>query len=225
MHLLSTHLWRVLLATLLLAVLAAGPARADLNGSVTIALLAPGGVIGDPTPLSFADVVGPGDGDKLLPGDGSQIGGYMLPLERIAFAGNSLRLTIAVGGVQGGDQVTGYLGDASGHARYEFSGLSIIGRQIVGLALSDKDGFLDSGFSGLLSPASPSGYVHLLDAHRLSVDLDSLVFRDRGLGESLNHLDLRIDLLTQPVPEPARVVLLLAVLLVLLGRRLGGAAR
>lgn len=204
------RLLRTLLALVVLTGLAAGPARADLGGNVTITLLAPGGLVVDSTPLSFSDLVGPGDGLKLAAGDGSNIGSFMLPQESIAFLGNSLRLRVAAGDVVGGALVTGYLGSGGSHARYEFGGLAIAGQKIVGLAFSDKDGYLDSGFSGLLSPASPSDYVRLIDAQRLSVDLDSLVFKDRGQGQSANYLELRIDLLTQPVPEPAGYALLIA---------------
>jgi len=204
--------WRITLGAALLAALSlAAPARADIGGPVTISLLAPGGLLGDSTPIALSDLVSGGDGVKLEAGDSSNIGSFMLPLERISFAGDSLRLRVNAGAVLAdGSLVTGYLGSGGAAARYEFSGLSIAGRRIVGLAFSDKDGFLDSGFSGLLSPADPGSYVHLLHAQQLSVDLSDLVFKDRGNGQSNSYLELRIDLLTQPVPEPASSALLLA---------------
>lgn len=198
-------------AALLAALSLAAPARADIGGPVTITLLAPGGLLGDSTPIELSDLVSGGDGPKLWPDTGTNIGSFMLPDESISFAGDSLRLRINAGAVlPDGSLVTGYLGSGGAAARYEFSGLSIAGRRIVGLAFSNKDGFLDSGFSGLLSPADPGSYVHLLNAQQLSVDLSGLVFKDRGSGQSNSYLELRIDLLTQPVPEPASSVLLLA---------------
>jgi len=198
-------------AAKLAAALLGAPAQAAFSGDVTVSLLAPGGIVGNSTPISGSDVVGGADGLKLSPGDGSFIGGWMLPLDQISFSGNSIRMTIATGAELGnGDWVSGYLGAGGARARYDFSNLNIAGQQIVGLVLSDKDGFLDTGLSGLVSPASPSSYVTLINPHRLTVDLDTLIFRDRGTGSGEGHLDLRIDLVTVAVPELPAAGLLLA---------------
>nr|WP_316643992.1 hypothetical protein [uncultured Roseateles sp.] len=198
-------------AALTLSSLLATPAQAAFSANVTISLLAPGGIVGDSTPISGSDVVSGADGLKLSTGDGSFIGGWMLSLEQISFSGNSIRMTIATGAeLANGDWVTGYLGAGGAHARYSFSNLNITGQQIVGLVLSDKDGFLDTGFSGVFSPSDPSSYVKLLGAHQLTVDLDTLIFKDRGTGSSNGHVDLRIDLVTAAVPELPSASLLLA---------------
>ncbi|MBT9456158.1 MAG: hypothetical protein IV092_02385 [Burkholderiaceae bacterium] len=198
-------------AALALTALLGTPAQAAFSADVTVSLLAPGGIVGDSTPLGGSDVVSGADGLKLSPGDGSFVGGWMLPLEQIGFSGNSIRMTLATGAELGnGDWVTGYLGAGGAHARLDFSNLNIAGQQIVGLVLSDRDGFLDTGFSGLVSPTDPSSYIKLLNAHQLTVDLDTLVFKDRGTGSSNGRVDLRIDLVTVAVPELPTGSLLLA---------------
>lgn len=198
-------------AALTLSALLGSSAQAAFSTDVTVSLLAPGGIVGDSTPITGSDVVSGADGLKLSPGDGSFIGGWMLTLEQISFSGNSITMTIASGAELGnGDWVTGYLGTGGAHARYSFSNLNITGQQIVGLVLSDKDGFLDTGFSGALSPSDPGSYVKLLNAHQLTVDLDTLIFKDRGTGSSNGRVDLRIDLVTAAVPELPSGSLLLA---------------
>jgi hypothetical protein len=185
-------------------------ARADLANDVSVTLWAPGGIIGDPTSLSATQTATLASGIKA--GDGGAIGsGWMLPGEQIVFAGNSIDIQLAAGaGDVGGPFTTGYLGSGGQHARYELDNLNITGQQIVGFAAYAFDGYTTSGFTGILAPASPASYVNLVDAHTLTVDLDTLIFTDRGNGGSNNFGDIRIDLLTTPVPEPASALLLLA---------------
>lgn len=192
-----------------------GSAQAAFDGPVTISLLSPGGVVGDTSnTINIFDQVSGADGLKLSPGDGSNIGGWMLSLEQISFQNQSIQIRIGVGAVlnEGSPNeqwVTGYLGDSSGHARYQFSNLNLTGKTIVGLSITDKDGFLGTGFSGLVSPSTPSSYVHLLSGNSLSMDLDSLVFKNRSTGQSGGYADISIQLITQAVPEPASAALLL----------------
>src|SRR5450631_3976317 len=84
-----------------LGLLGAVPARAALVGNVDISLIAPGGVIGDSTPINVTDTIAAAPGTLIAPGDGSNIGGYMLPAESIALSGNSFLLTIAAGALNG----------------------------------------------------------------------------------------------------------------------------
>ena len=78
------------------------PAAADLAGSIGVDLLAPGGFLGDPAqiPIALHDTVAAKNATLVSSGDGSNIGGIMLPGELIAANGNQLDLTIA-----GGDQL------------------------------------------------------------------------------------------------------------------------
>jgi hypothetical protein len=222
----------VLSATLLgLAALAGAPAQAALSGQVTVSLIAPGGILNGPSDgLALFQLVDPGAGVEIQAGDGSVIGGSMLSSvlpEQIDFSDNSILVRVLTGAVDGNGQlVTGYLGAAPDHARYEFSGLHVPGQVITGLQLGASDGFAFSGFSGVASPTSPGAYVHLLDSSTVRFDLDTLVFKDRGNGESNNYAEFRIDLVTAPVPEPATAVLVVAGLLVLASlRRLASSRR
>jgi len=203
-----------------LGLLGAVPARAALVGNVDISLIAPGGVIGDSTPINVTDTIAAAPGTLIAPGDGSNIGGYMLPAETVALSGNSFLLTIAAGNVNGANQlVTGYLGSGLEHARYEFSNLHVSGQTITGLSFSAFDGFGSSGSVGLASPTDLSQVVHLLSSSSFSVNLDNLIFNDRGLGQSNNYVDLRVNLTTTPVPLPGAGILLFSGLLPLLGLR------
>ncbi|MBB4842246.1 hypothetical protein HNP55_000741 [Paucibacter oligotrophus] len=221
--------WAWVLSTALIGLGASTTAQAAFDGPVTISLLSPGGLVGDPgNTINTFDQVSGADGLKLAPGDGSNIGGWMLSLEQISFQNQSIQIRIGVGavlneGLPNEQWVTGYLGNSSGHARYQFNNLSLTGKTIVGLSVSDKDGFLSTGFSGLQSPGTPSSYVHLLSGNSFSVDLDSLVFKNRGTGQSGAYADISVNLITQAVPEPASAFLLLGGGLLLaagLGKRL-----
>ena len=54
-----------------------------------------------------------------------------------------------------------------------------------------------------------------MSPHSFEVNLDQIKFRDRGLGESNNFLDFRIDMVTSAVPEPSTAILALLGLTVL----------
>ena len=197
------------------------PALADFQSNITVKLIAPGGIPGDATPIGEQQVVTVANlvnGVKY--GDGGAIGGvWMLAGEEVTFNGNSIHVRSYAGddGGGAGPLTTGYLGNGGDHARYEFDGLSIAGKTIVGLTVYAFDGYATSGFSGLAGPAAAS-LVHLIDADTISLDLDSILFVDRGTGTSHAHADFRIDLITQDsggpgpggggnLPEPATLAL------------------
>jgi len=190
--------------------------HASLVTPIDVALLAPGGTSSDATPLSFNQPIT----TTILPGDGGAIGGFMLPLERIEISGNSVLITAAQGDSNGG---TGYLGAGGEHARYVFSGLSIAGEVIVGFNAYGCDGYATScQASGITAPLLLGDVVSMSDTDAdgsldtLSFNLDNLIFRDRGQGESNNFADFRIALVTRngppppAVPEPASAALVLA---------------
>lgn len=199
-------------------------ARADFQSNITVKLIAPGGIQGNSTPISEQQVVTVANlvnGVKY--GDGGAIGGvWMLAGEEVTFNGNAIHVRSYAGWddlSSGGTSITtGYLGSGGAHARYEFDGLSIAGKTIVGLTPYAFDGYATSGFSGLAAPAVAS-LVHLVDANTISLDLDSILFVNRGTGTSNAHADFRIDLITQDsggpgpggggnLPEPATLALL-----------------
>lgn len=210
-------------ATLSAGLVAAFPAQAVLNSTVSVSLLAPGGVVGNPTPITAVDVVSPGAGNEIQAGDGTNIGSNMLPGELINFQGDSILVHVAAGASNGsGQSITGLLGLGPLHAMYRFDNLAPAGQQITGITLGAGDGFTFAGFSGVASPASPGSYIHLASPTSVTFDLDTLVFKDRGAGQSGDFGEFRIDLTLAPsaVPEPAQASLLAAGLLVLwAGRR------
>lgn len=220
-------------AILLAGLLTAVSAHANLSGPLTVKLIAPGGIIGDATPVSASDVVTPGSGIEISTGDGTNIGAWMLTPnglpEQIDFSGNSILVRVAAGNVDAsGNPVTGYLGRGVDHAHYEFDGLSVAGATIIGFNLGAADGFTFTGFNGVASPASPSSYIHLVSPSQIVFDLDTLVFKDRGNGQSNDYAEFRIDLITNatpPVPEPAQYALMLGGLALLGGLRRCRAAK
>lgn len=205
------------LTTLLINV----PAQAALSTDVTVKLIAPGGLQGDSTPIDLTQVAPLATGILAANLGGSgDISGMMLDNEKIVFSGNSIELRVAAGFDDGlGNFSTGYLGSGGSHARYVLSGLDIAGQTIVGFSAYAFDGFGNAGFAGLLSPANPTDTIQLLSPSSVSFNLDDLQFKDRGLGGSGNFAEFRIDLVTQPVPEPSTLALFVAGGLAVVGVR------
>jgi hypothetical protein len=221
---LASFLARSLVGTAVgsLLVLSSLSARADFQSDIMVKLIAPGGIQGDSTPISVSQLVNAASlTTGVQAGDGGAIGsGWMLAGEEVTFNGNSIHVRSYAGwddlGSGGSSIMTGYLGSGGDHARYEFDGLSIAGKTIIGLTVYAFDGYATSGFSGLAGPAAAS-LVHLIDADTISLDLDSILFVDRGTGTSTAHADFRIDLITQDngtgpgggnnLPEPASLAL------------------
>jgi hypothetical protein len=205
------------------------PAQAVLVSPIDVSLVAPGGFTNgidppDTTPLLLNQSVG--YGTPITPAGGGAIGGFMLPGEQVALNGDSVRIRVAQGSELGG---TGYLGLGGVHARYELSGLAIAGSTITGFTLYTFDGYGTSGFSGASSGVGVS-FVDSADADSapdlLIFNLDDLLFVDRGLGNSLNFAEFRIDILSRldnpppppppnGVPEPGTLALAAAALLAL----------
>lgn len=180
-----------------LALLVALPASAALDFPVTVTLSAPGGFVGDPTPIATAATATSAAGISV--GDGSPLDALMLPDETIFFVGNSIRLHVAAGDGTNNVLTTGLLGLNGTPASYTFSGLNVPGETITGITVYAFDGYDTSGTSGVVSGTS----VSLLNPSTVRFNLDSLVFADRGFGSSTAFGEFRIDLITTPVPEPA----------------------
>lgn len=201
---------------LALALFATSMAQAaSYSSTINVSLLAPGGITTDgvnidPTPLSLHQDVSPSG--QILPGDGGELGGFMLPLESITISGTSILVRVAEGASNGS---TGYLGLGSQHARYVFDNLTVSGQTITGLTFSAFDNFGASGVPGVSNlPNLVAGQaIHLSGAHSVVMELDDIRFRDRGQGESNNFADFRIDIQTAPVPEPTTSALALVGLL------------
>jgi hypothetical protein len=192
-------------------------AHAELSGPLTIELIAPGGTsFGDAGFTATATGIDPSMG--LSAGDlGNDISEFwMLTDEAITFSGNDILIRVAAGD-DFPDLITGYLGDSTGPARYEISGLSVApalsgpAEQIVGLQAWSFDGYATSGApldSGLLDPSAFT--VTLVGSDQVNIQLDNLVFRDRGGFTSDNYAEFRISLITAPVPEPGTWALWMA---------------
>jgi hypothetical protein len=171
-----------LLAVSLLLLLAAD-ARASLIGQTLGVRLTDGGA------LDESDSVLAGAGPELMPGDGSNIGGLMLPNERIDFADFSIEVRLEEGVAGGG---TGYPPDT----RYVFSELffgdplSVIAD--VTLTLDNVSG-VDLGSEVTFTQSSVTLFI------------DSLV-----IGEIPNAVDVGrvlIELEVAQIPEPGTLLL------------------
>lgn len=192
-------------------------AQAGFVSDVSITLIAPGGftdgTILDTTPITAQQTVPlAGLVNGIQVGDPGVISGvWMVTHEKIFFEDDSIKLRIGVGDdTTGGLYTTGYLGSGGNHARYQFDGLGITGKTIIGVALYAWDGFgtTDGGTgSGLANPAVLSSLAHFIDADTVTFDLDTLAIAKRIAGSSSNYADFRIQLLTQdngtgPGPGP-----------------------
>ncbi len=211
-------------AGMLCGVLLASTSHAALVSPVKVSLIAPGGLTGDTTPISVSDIVTPIP-VAISVGDSTNIGGtYMLTDEFIGFVGDSIRIRTTAGDTNiDGAGITGYLGSGSDPARYEFTGLAITGKDIIGIDVYAFDAFETSGFLGLDIPSGGAleDYFSFDDTtDKVSVNLSDLVFASRPGGSSLDFADLRIDLRTRDafepppngVPEPTTAALVLAAL-------------
>ncbi len=208
------------------------PAMANLVTPISVSLIAPGGFTNgidppDTTPLLLNQALS--YGTPITPAGGGAIGGFMLPDEQVALNGDSIRIRAAQGSETGG---TGYLGLGGAHARYELSGLTIAGSTITGFTLYTFDGYGTSGFSGAASGVGVT-FVDSADVDSapdlLVFNLDDLLFINRGLGNSLNFAEFRIDILSRldnppppppnGVPEPGTLTLAAAALIALRSAR------
>lgn len=224
----NSVLWLVRGIVLSCAAIFTLPAMANLVSPITVNLLAPGGytdgTITDTTPISFTQTVD--YGSPITSAGSGAISGFMLTDEQIALSLDSILIRAVQGDSLGG---TGYLGFSGNHALYRFNGLSITGRTITGFNVYDFDGYGTSGFTGLTSGLGVS-----LVGDTLTFNLDDLLFFDRGLGQSNNFADFRIDILSTPntpspppngVPEPGSLILVTSALFALWpasNRRLNG---
>lgn len=201
-------------------------AQANLVTPISVSLLAPGGISGDPTSIVATGSVSYG---SPIISDASQpvtdirfwlLNNSAASAEQISLSGDSIQIRAAQGADNG---TTGYLGSVSGHARYEFAGLAKTGFTITGFTVSIHDGFGNSGFNGLASGLGVSFIDTNLDLvpDKLIFNLDDLVFVDRPGGNGLNFADFRIDILSRldvppnDIPEPGTVALFAAALFAL----------
>ena len=191
----------------------ASNAHATLVGdSVTATLSAPNGFVGDPplSNLSGTDTVTVGAGQEISAGNGDIGNNFMLAGEFIDFQAASISLRANCGMVVSGNCVTGY---ASG-AKYTFSDLDDSAGTITGFTLSS------SFFQNF-----DANWVSFIDAHTISVALDTMQFQDQGNGEANNFGLLTINLIVTPnirpplneAPEPNSLALALVAALALAG--------
>lgn len=188
----------------------AASAHASLLGtSATATLDSPNGVLGDTTPVLFTDTVTVSAGQEIKAGNGSNIGGFMLPAEFIDFTDTSIWVRVAAGGtLNSGALVTGY---GSG-AHYTFSALNPVNETISGFSVSVGANEISN-----LAALTAANWISQVDAHTFTLALDPILFVDPGTGSSNAFADVKINFTfkpttTQNVPEPASVALLAAAL-------------
>lgn len=197
----------------LFGVLALAPLSAlalTFSGPVTVNLVAPGGLSSDggttlaSGPISLSQITDASG--RIRPGDGGDVGGFMLPAESITLSDTSILVRVAQGSSDG---TTGYLGSAGQHARYEFTGLDVAGMVITGLSFSAADNFGTGSGTGLsnLPFLTAANAIRLSSPSSVVLELDQLHFVDRGQGESNNFADFRLDLQITPIPEPVSIAL------------------
>ncbi|MFG6460228.1 PEP-CTERM sorting domain-containing protein [Roseateles sp. DXS20W] len=203
--------------------LCASPALAGFQSNITVKLIAPGGITGDPTPINLSQLVTTANfATGVHTGGGGPIDSWMLAGEEVTFVGETIHVRAYAGAETPAGSITGYLGAGGNHARYEFDGLSIAGKTIVGVGVTSFDGYAASGASGLAPSVLAANLVHLIDADTISLYLDDILFADRGptVGSSEDHADFLITLITRDngtgpgptdpgngVPEPATLAL------------------
>lgn len=192
----------------LAALAVATPAQADLADTISVELIAPNGIESDPADFTLSQAAPLPTGVLAMNlGGAGDISAFMLNDEQITFSGNSILIRVAAGSVNG--QNPGY-GDG---AHYLLTGLAVPGEAITGFTVYGFDGYSTTGpDTGLALGVVPASLVHLgAGAHSISFDLhNALTLRDRGAGGSLNYAEFRIDLQTQPVPEPSQWLMMLA---------------
>ncbi len=185
------------LASVSLLCAIAAPAQASLNGtSVNVLLASPNGLLSDNAPISAADTVTVSPGVEFTPGDGSNVGAWLISgataQESIDIQDFSIALRLLQGDPSFPDQ-TGY---AAG-ARYTFSNLFFPGSTITGVSLTA------SGIANL-----NQGWVTLDNPSQVSFALDQIRFVIPASGTTYG--DVTIHLATAPVPEPGSLALGLA---------------
>lgn len=178
---------------------------AGLTGdSVKVTLSSPNGIFGGPAdPISLTDIKTVGAGAEIAVGDGSNIGGFMLPGESIDAVGYDIKLRIAAGLPNDqGDLIPGY---AAG-AIYLFEDLDIVGEVIVGASITFESGFANFD----------SGWLTFLGPHSVSLNIADMIINLNG-AQSQSFGDITITLQTRPgdpnpAPEPGALVLALLAL-------------
>ena len=194
----------VALSTLVVAT----SASAALLDTVLVDLIALNGTELDPlTPISLIQLAPLATGVLAVNlGGAGPISNFMLDDERITFSGNSILIRVGAASVNGLNP-----GFGAG-ARYELTGLAVAGEVITGFTAYAFDGYGTTGtFTGLAPGVLPSLVQLGVNADSISFKLDNtLTFVDRGLGGSLNYAEFRIDLLSQPIPEPGTWLMMLA---------------
>jgi hypothetical protein len=205
------------LVTLIAGLALALSVQAGLLGtSVTATLSSPNGVIGDPTPLLFSDTLSVGAGTEISAGNGTAIGGFMLPAEFIDLADSSIQVRVAAGSVlPNGALVTGY----ENPARYTFSALNPLGETITGISVT-----VGANEIANLAALSAANWIQLLNPHTISMELDPILFVDPGTGSSNAFADVTIALSFQPnqinqTPEPSTLLLFVLGILAASGHR------
>ncbi len=204
-------------AGLLCALALAPAAQAALRDTITVALEAPAfhsPALEQAAPLATGVLAGN------LGGLGD-ISAVMVDDESIRFDGDAILLR--VGSASDTGQTTGW---GSG-ARYLISGIGVVGAVITGVNVAAFDGFGTSGTTGLSTGLAPVSFVSGNAGFSTIVFTldDSLQFTDRGNGSAGNYAEFRIDLVSQPVPEPAQWLLMAGGLAgLLLARRRPGQA-
>jgi len=178
------------LAALPFLLLAPDVARSSLIGQTVGVLLTDGGTLSD-----FQKVVVSSSGPEITPGDGTLIGGVLLPTESVGVGAQSITLDLEEG-APGGGGATGY----SPGTHFTFSNLVFLGQptEIVGINVTSANLTNVAGIT--------------FTGNSVTVPVDALKIGDIP---GIDVGSLTISLETMVVPEPATGALVIAGFVVL----------
>lgn len=192
--------WISMVSAVAVALFLAAPAQATLIGKSVGVTLTDGGS------LAASDVVVVGAGPEIMPGDGSNVGAFLLPNESVDLGALTIDVFLEEGAPDG---TTGY----GPGTRYLFSNLSFLDPSLIvsGVIVSLEN------ITGVAL-----GSQVTFGSDFVSLWIDTLVIGDIPAAVDVGRVSLTLE--TAVVPEPGTALLLASGLALLASRRRARAA-